>query len=232
MGTMNQQDLENRITACNRELRRNWFWIALFPLIVFFSAIGCVLLKLSFWPLGAEIFIAPFLMSVLLTQLVNRASIRAGLICPHCGAPLGGFVKQARRGVCPICSGALLDRNPLPESTITSGAAAIARTRKPPIASIFFLILLCMAGSIFAYWLVYHGIEQGHIILPDRFASKIVYRGQDPNLFWVAVTGWILCGTSPIFLLVFLRYRAIKRGAQQRAPADGSAAASQRQPRG
>ena len=184
---MNPRELENRIAACNRELRRKWFWIALFPMIVLFSAIGCVILNLPFWLLGAELLIAPFLMSVLLTQLVNGASVRAGLTCSHCGAPLGGFVDQARRGICPSCSGALFDREPLTEATAvameTSSAAAKARARKPSVAPLAVLILVCLAGTLVACWIVYCGIEQGHIFSPSRFASKIVYREQDPNLY-------------------------------------------------
>jgi len=36
-------------------------------------------------------------MSVLVSRLVNGASVRAILVCAHCGAALGGYIKQLKR---------------------------------------------------------------------------------------------------------------------------------------
>jgi hypothetical protein len=59
----------------------------------------------SFWPIAVGMFGGAILMSLLLTKLISRASVGANLLCPHCGASLGGYVKLLQRGdtVCPKC---------------------------------------------------------------------------------------------------------------------------------
>jgi len=86
------------------------------PLILFAFIVAYLLLPksgaaLPFWPIAAAIFGGAILMSVILTRLVNRASFRAGLVCPHCHAPLGGYLKYLEResALCPKCGQPILN---------------------------------------------------------------------------------------------------------------------------
>jgi ribosomal protein S27AE len=82
--------------------------------LVFLASVVVYLLNSrhpSFWPIAVGIFGGAILMSLLLTRLINRASVRAKLICPRCGAPLGGYVKALQRGTtgCPKCGQSVVD---------------------------------------------------------------------------------------------------------------------------
>jgi hypothetical protein len=86
------------------------------PLILFAFVVAYVMspksgAALPFWPLAVGIFGGAILMSLILTKLVARASIRAGLVCPHCHAPLGGYIKYLGRDstLCPKCGQPIVD---------------------------------------------------------------------------------------------------------------------------
>lgn len=220
---MNPDELESRIAACNRELRREWYLFAIFPLAVFFAVVGCLYLKLPAWPVAAIVVITPFLMSIQLTRLVNAASVHTRLVCPHCGTPLGGFIKQARRGVCPNCSAPLFDQpkseelgsGPLANDTFTVRARSRQRQK-----ALIALSVLCVIGSAVGYWLAFHAISTGVAAVPSFYGPEIAHRTLDPNLFWLSFVAWVVCGTSPLLLIAIVRSRFRKHGAQQFAPAD------------
>jgi hypothetical protein len=113
---MTPQELTERIRAFNGYSLPATACMLLGPLILFAFVVAYLLLPkpgaaLPFWPIAVAIFGGAILMSLILTKLVARASIRAGLVCPHCHAPLGGYIKYLGRHntLCPKCGQPIVD---------------------------------------------------------------------------------------------------------------------------
>jgi hypothetical protein len=95
---------------------RQVFWILLCPMAAFLFVLSYALharatgARAAFWPIAVAIFGGALLMSVILTQLVRRASNQAHLVCPSCGAPLGGYIKYLKQADsrCPRCAQSLV----------------------------------------------------------------------------------------------------------------------------
>jgi hypothetical protein len=107
---MSPQELAERIRAFKGYSLPATACMLLGPLILFAFIVAYLLLPkagaaLPFWPIAVAIFGGAILMSLILTRLVTRASIRAGLVCPHCNASLGGYLKYLQREstLCPKC---------------------------------------------------------------------------------------------------------------------------------
>jgi hypothetical protein len=113
---MSSPDLDVRIAVFQREMRRQILWLLLLPAAVCFIAyMYATYLRspgatLVFWPIPCLLIGGAVIMSLLVSRLVDAASVRADLVCEHCGAALGGYVKQLKRtGRCPKCDASLLE---------------------------------------------------------------------------------------------------------------------------
>lgn len=124
---MNRSELDKRMAACSREIRKSWFVIALCPLLVSGIAFGGALANWPAWPLVTALIISPFAMSVILTNVVGQASRHVGLVCPYCGVALGGYEKAVKKGKCPSCSKSLLDQ----DEAIKQGASQDQEASRP-----------------------------------------------------------------------------------------------------
>jgi hypothetical protein len=109
-------DLDARIAAFRREMRGETLWILVCPAAVLLSAFLYALYlrapgsTLVYWPVPVVIIGGAFLMSFVLTRCVRRASIRANLMCPHCGVDLGGYIRYLKKdGRCPKCHASVVE---------------------------------------------------------------------------------------------------------------------------
>jgi RsiW-degrading membrane proteinase PrsW (M82 family) len=114
---MTPQELDARIGAFKSAMLRQVFWILLCPVAAFLFVLAYALhsrtpgTRAPFWPIATVVFGGAILMSLILTKLVSRASTQANLLCPHCGAPLGGYVKnlETADSRCPRCAQSLVE---------------------------------------------------------------------------------------------------------------------------
>jgi len=109
-------NLDARIAAFRHEIWREILWILLCPVALLLSAFFYALYlrtpgsTLVFWPVACVIIGSAFLMSFVVTRCVRRASIRANLMCPHCGVDLGGYIRYLKKdGRCPKCHASVVE---------------------------------------------------------------------------------------------------------------------------
>jgi hypothetical protein len=109
---MTPQELDDRIRAFKGSALPATLFLLLCPLSMVLCIVAYLLYSpksgaaLSFWQLALVIVGGAVFMSVTLTKLINRASLKVGLVCPHCQAPLGGYVKELQQpnARCPKCA--------------------------------------------------------------------------------------------------------------------------------
>jgi hypothetical protein len=114
---MSPQELNDRIAAFKNDSLPVTLCMLLGPLLLFAFVLAYLLLPksgtaLPFWPLALAILGGAISMSLVLTRLVANASTRAGLVCVHCRAPLGGYMKYLVQPSCscPKCGRPIVDR--------------------------------------------------------------------------------------------------------------------------
>lgn len=142
---MTRQEFESRCAAVNAAIRRRLVFILLIPvgaLVFFFEYTrnfgGLLAPGLQFGVVFAVIVGGALGMSLIITRVMAGASRSAGLVCPFCNAPLGGYMKPVRETHrCPVCSKQIIESAPLSRdrgvNNLRSGAAARSMSSSLPL---------------------------------------------------------------------------------------------------
>jgi len=207
---MNSKELDDLITAFNRKSRNKWLLILIWLFIVFFAVFSCTIAKLPFWSLAVTLFASTIAMSVILTRVTNNASNSVGLVCPHCGEPLGGSIKSLKKGICSSCRKQLCD----PEDLIYGPPPVLSFSDTKKV--IIKRLILCSSIIVIFGSICVYGIVEGEVIAASK-RGFVVRRVQDPFGFWFSEAVWFFpCGLFAYALVgYFKRIPKLLAGAAQ-----------------